>query len=152
MQVHGTAQHQDNAAADGWAWAVPKQGCAALGIGKHNWSSQSMDAEHFDVSCLGCLAFYCELLGMLTEIPTIIDPVALGYFSVALGSIIVGISVVLWCELLGMLSTLLWAASSISRPLIDLYCVCMITQRIMLYLCTLVCRVFVFIGSSHRFK
>jgi hypothetical protein len=30
---------------------------------------------------------------MNTEIPTIIDPVAIGYFSVALGSIIVGISV-----------------------------------------------------------
>jgi hypothetical protein len=30
-----------------------------------------------------------------TEIPTIIDPVALGYVSLALGSIIVGISVLM---------------------------------------------------------
>ncbi len=50
--------------------------------------SQSQAIKIFKSLCRSATGSFTR-----TEIPTIIDPVALGYFIVALGSIIVGISV-----------------------------------------------------------
>jgi hypothetical protein len=50
----------------------------------------------------------CRLCRNLTEISTIIDPVALGYFLVALGSIIVGISVSVMTAVVGHKVDIIW--------------------------------------------